>query len=213
MHENIFLINQKKGDILRKETKEILKLTTKEVLLSIFDLALPFFEADRLYRTSARKYKESRGREKTNFAEKIKYLKSKGLISQFVEGKEKYFEITNKGLDKISKYSLDELDIKGPDKWDGKWRVVIFDIPEKHKVSRNVLRSKLLVLGFLKIQESVYVYPFECTEEITQISNTLSESPNILIMISEIIQGEDQLINKFFEKGVLNKNDLKMVRV
>jgi len=60
---------------LRKETKEILKLSSKEVLLSIFDLALPFFEADRYYRISARKYKRSREVEKTNFSEKIKYLK------------------------------------------------------------------------------------------------------------------------------------------
>lgn len=194
---------------MKEHQKEIIKLTAGEVLLRIFDLAVPFFEADRIYRVSAQKYKEQRDYEKSTFRERIKYLKRQGLINHIIEGKDGYFEITAKGLTKINKFQIDEIVIKRPKIWDKKWRVVIFDILEKHKTARNILRAKLIELGFEKIQESVYVYPFDCTEEITQLSYMIGETENILIMISEIIQGENTLIENFFRKNVLQISDLK----
>lgn len=46
-------------------------------------------------------------------------------------------------------------------KWDGKFRVVIFDIPEKERKSRNWLRQELYLLKYQKLQESVFIgkYP------------------------------------------------------
>lgn len=194
---------------MRKETKEMVKLTSKEVLLTVFDLVLPFYEATTIYRISAKKLRESRSWERAEFKEKIKYLRRQGSIRNLVEGKEKYIEITPSGLEKIRLMHFDRISIKRTEKWDKKWRVVIFDIPEKHKSSRDILRNKLIQMGFESIQESVYVYPFECTEEISQISYLLSEPGNILIMISEIIQGEDFLIENFYKKGILTTSDLK----
>lgn len=193
---------------MKKYKKEIIKLTASEVLLSIFDLALPFFEAHRLYRTSARKYRKEREYERSNFKDKISYLKKHGLITEFVEGKESYFELTPQGIKKAHSVKLDSA-IPTPDAWDGKWRIVIFDIPEKHKDSRDLFRRKLLKWGFIEIQESVYVYPFDCTQEITQLSSLLFVSNNVLIMISEIIQGEEVIISKFLDAGILQNLDLK----
>ena len=124
-----------------------------------------------------------------------------------MENKEKYIEITSKGLDKVTDYSIDDLEIVRPEKWDSRWRIVIFDIPERHKSGRDVLRGTLARLGFEKIQESVYAYPFECTNEIAKISGAISENGNVLIMIADIIQGEEELIHKFIEKKVLVKDD------
>ena len=50
--------------------------------------------------------------------------------------------------------------------WDGKWRTVIFDIPEKLKSARNALRDKLKEVGFHELQKSVFVFPYECKDEI-----------------------------------------------
>lgn len=56
--------------------------------------------------------------------------------------------------------------------WDGKWREVIFDIPERMKTKRELLRRKLLSLGFGMLQRSVYITPFDISK---QISNYLEE--------------------------------------
>ena len=60
---------------------------------------------------------------------------------------------------------LKEMKIK-ENLWDGKWRTVIFDIPEKLKSARNALRDKLKEVGFHELQKSVFVFPYECKDEI-----------------------------------------------
>jgi predicted transcriptional regulator len=49
---------------------------------------------------------------------------------------------------------------------DGIWKLVIFDIPEKHKYVRSVLRGKLKQLHFKKWQNSIWVSPYELSSEI-----------------------------------------------
>ncbi len=191
---------------------EIISLTAQKVLLSIFNLATPFFEADRIYRVSARKFREENQNEIGAINQKIRYLKRHGYIEHFVEGKEKYFELTPKGMEKLERQNIENLQICRPEAWDGLWRIVIFDISEKHKTSRDILRNCIIKLGFEMIQESVYVYPFECTNEITKIASTLSESKNVLITISQVIQGEDMLIEKFLDKNVLVQHDISVKR-
>ncbi|MBI4156072.1 MAG: CRISPR-associated endonuclease Cas2 [Candidatus Zambryskibacteria bacterium] len=54
-------------------------------------------------------------------------------------------------------------------KWDKKWRIVMFDIPERLKKVRDTLRYQLKRLGFIELQRSVFVLPFECENEIEYI--------------------------------------------
>ncbi len=62
-------------------------------------------------------------------------------------------------------YNLENMTIS-KHHWDKKWRIVIFDIPEKLKKVREALRYHLKRLGFKKLQHSVFVLPFECRNEI-----------------------------------------------
>jgi CRISPR/Cas system-associated endoribonuclease Cas2 len=74
--------------------------------------------------------------------------------------------LTEKGKLRILEFNIYQLKIEKPTKWDGKWRVVMFDIPEKMKSKRDVLREKLKDLKFLELQKSVFVHPYPCLEEI-----------------------------------------------
>ena len=62
-------------------------------------------------------------------------------------------------------YNLENMTIS-KHHWDKKWRIVIFDIPEKLKKIREILRYHLKRLGFKELQHSVFVLPFECCNEI-----------------------------------------------
>ena len=95
------------------------------------------------------------------------YLKRLGYI-KIKKIEEDVFEVqlTDKGLIKILEQSFDDLKIKKPEKWDGFWRVVIFDIPNRHKWAREGFRDRLRALGFYKLQESVFVMPYYCEKEI-----------------------------------------------
>ncbi|MFH1462114.1 MAG: CRISPR-associated endonuclease Cas2 [bacterium] len=73
--------------------------------------------------------------------------------------------LSKKGKLKTLNYHFAEMKIQ-PQSWDKKWRVVIFDIPEKLRKGRDALRDKLKNLGFYELQKSVFVFPFECENEV-----------------------------------------------
>lgn len=74
--------------------------------------------------------------------------------------------LTKTGQEYALEYKIDEIKIKKPDIWDKKWRMVIFDIPEKRRRARDALRRKLQELGFKELQKSVFIYPYPCEDEI-----------------------------------------------
>jgi len=73
--------------------------------------------------------------------------------------------LTEKGRQKALKYNFDMMKIT-PHVWDGKWRMVVFDVPEERRDARDSLRAKLKNLGFYELQKSVFVHPFNCKNEI-----------------------------------------------
>jgi hypothetical protein len=78
--------------------------------------------------------------------------------------------LSEKGRKKVLEFDIDKIKIIKPICWDKKWRVVFFDIPEKRRAERNVLREKLTELGFKELQKSVFVHPYPCLDEINFIT-------------------------------------------
>ena len=79
--------------------------------------------------------------------------------------------LTNQGKIKALQYQLQNIKLKEAKKWDGKWQIVLFDIPENLKKSRDALRRLLKKTGFIEFQKSVFIYPHPCRNEINFIIN------------------------------------------
>ena len=176
--------------------KEIIKLATKEILLFLADanvFAFQNFDRHGFYRKSINSYWSWRDINRTSFSRTIYRLKQAKLIRNYKKGKEKYLELTPKGLEKVKQYSLDNIEIQAPEVWDRKWRIVIFDIPDDKKVARNILRDKLKQIGFILLQESVFIFPFECKREIDYIVNNFFIKPYVKYILADIIEGDDDL--------------------
>lgn len=105
--------------------------------------------------------------------------------------------LTKEGQKKALKFKLDEIEIKKPAKWDGEWRIVIFDIPDRFKNAREAIRKKLRELGFLKLQESVFVLPYECEEEVDFIVEVFLIRPFVRFMRVQSFTNEEQIKIKF----------------
>ena len=101
----------------------------------------------------------------------IKNLEDQKIIRYSKKGKWWSIELTKKGREQAKKIGFNRLKISKPKKWDKKWRVVIFDIPEKKKIIRDALRRKIQELGFQELQKSVFVYPYSCFKEIETVTN------------------------------------------
>ena len=136
--------------------------------------------------------------DKRRIREALKKMKRRRII-EFRENKngETIIKITKKGKERVLKYKLQDLTIPKPNKWDGLWRIVIFDIPNKKKLARDTLRNKLQNLGFYKIQKSVFVYPYECEDEIEFIKAIFNIQQYVLLIRAKEIDNEELLHHHF----------------
>lgn len=105
--------------------------------------------------------------------------------------------LTDRGKQKILKYKVNEIKIRHSKHWDQKWRIIIFDIPETHKLARDILREKLKTLGFYQLQKSVWVYPYYCKKEVDFISHVYGVGKYLLYLETKNLENEEFLRNKF----------------
>lgn len=120
-------------------------------------------------------------------------------ILNYDDGKVR-IQLTNKGKKRIKEYSIDILEIKKPKIWDKKWRILIFDIPIKPKIynqAREALRNKIKELGFYQMQKSVWVYPYECEDELLFIAEVFEVQKYIEIITAGKILHAKEIRRKF----------------
>ena len=105
--------------------------------------------------------------------------------------------LTQNGKKKALTYKLDEISIPEMKKWDGNWRVVLFDIPEKHKKGRNALSQLLKQMGFYRFQKSVFAHPFECKNEVDFVVEFFALRSYVRFILAHHIDNELHLKHHF----------------
>lgn len=98
--------------------------------------------------------------------------------------------LSDDGRKKALTYNLENLKINAPKHWDGKWRIVIFDIPHYLKKSRDSLRFLFKKMGFYALQKSVFIYPFDCQKEIEFITEWHKANKYIRFIIADSVDTE-----------------------
>ncbi|MDO8560863.1 MAG: hypothetical protein Q7R91_01465 [bacterium] len=118
----------------------------------------------RVLKAVAREWREIDNRE---LHRAIRRLYESKLVS-YKENKDGTVSVVlnREGQKTALRYKFDDMKIPKPSRWDQKWRVILFDIPETQKRLRDVLRIKLRQLGLQELQKSVFVHPYECKKEI-----------------------------------------------
>jgi len=127
----------------------------------------------------------------------LKNLEKRKIVSLKEADGELLVTFKEKGKELLLKYKIDDLEIKKPKRWDGKWRIVIFDIPEKKRLARDVLREKLKELGFYRLQRSVFVHPYGCEREIELIKRIYEVEPFVSFVVADSIDIQEKLLRKF----------------
>lgn len=106
--------------------------------------------------------------------------------------------ILNKnGKQKALRFNIDKMKIKKPARWDKKWRIVMFDIPEKLRKLRDSLRLHFKEIGLIELQKSVFVYPYPCSKEIEFILEFYNARKHLRFVLAEKIDNELHLKKKF----------------
>lgn len=122
------------------------------------------------------------------------YMRKHGLIDIQYDGRQMYFSLTDEGKKKAGKYKINDLKIKKPKKWDGKWHILIFDIEDKQKIKREALRGKIKELHLYQLQKSVWVHPYDLAKPMKLLREFFGlTDQEIRIIIADRVENDKPL--------------------
>ena len=105
--------------------------------------------------------------------------------------------ITREGRETALTFKIERMSIRRMKRWDHKWRVVLFDVPERFRKGRDALRTSLKRMGFCEYQKSVFVHPFECQNEVDFVIEYFQVRPWVRFLIAESLDNELRLKKHF----------------
>jgi len=106
--------------------------------------------------------------------------------------------LTDKGRRHFLRQQIKDFSQTKPKTWDGRWWLVMFDIPETRKTTRDMIRWKMKQLGFVTIQKSVAVYPYPCQDLILNLRDYHRLRPGELYVFeAKVLEGADALKKHF----------------
>lgn len=187
---------------MRKITKIKTKHYSKEVLKYLFLAGAVYVAASSPYFTlnlMRNIFKQKFPKKKRKFTNAFNYLKKNGLIEVKKEGYDVRIALTKEGEKRAGKYQINDLEIEKPKKWDKKWRIVIFDIPLSSRMVRDAFRRKLKEFGFYAIQQSIWVYPYLCQEEIDLLRQFFGLNKRQIQVLEVIKLEDDRLLREYFK--------------
>ncbi|MDO8570351.1 MAG: hypothetical protein Q7R97_02100 [Candidatus Daviesbacteria bacterium] len=200
-----------KNILLRSNKLVLLNPTVKEVLLilgvtglvagSLLVPALPMAVKPVVdYYKKKNKEKEFKEWEKFN-QPRLKFLLKRLYQQKVVDFKDTngqtVITLTDKGRKKVLSYQLEEIMINKPPKWDGKWRIIIYDIRKERKILGDIFRRFLQKMQFLKLQKSVYLTPYPCDEQIEFLRQYYGLGEEVLYVIAQKVENEG-VYKKYF---------------
>jgi len=108
-----------------------------------------------------------------------------------------FYLLTPKGEARLKTIVIDEIEIKSRKHWDGKWRLVMYDLPIRFKRARNAFRWKLKDLGFFQFQKSAWIFPYPCEEELSFVADFFGVQKYVEILEVNKISNEAKLKSHF----------------
>ena len=137
------------------------------------------------------------------FYNAIRRMKKEGFIKEQKKNQQKRFTITEKGKLKILGLN------QKVQEWDGKWRIVIFDIPERKRDLRDFFRGKLQELGYRFLQESVWICPYNIADKVEDLIALCGVGNYIHYLVVEELDNRNILMKLF---NLKERNIIKNTR-
>ena len=123
-------------------------------------------------------------------------LATKGLVVFVEKGGKRYARITEDGKHMLNLETA-RMQVVKKKRWDRRWRLVIFDIPERRRSVRIRLRKFMVSCGFERLQDSVWAYPYDCEDLIALVKAEFRIGADALYLIVEQMEHDKHLREHF----------------
>lgn len=141
---------------------------------------------------------------KTNFYHLVwRNIRTGNIEKKIIDGVV-YLQVTREGRSKITgKFPLLTLQRQ---RWDRKWRIVIFDIEEEQRSIRDSFRLKLKELGFGQLQKSVWLTPFDFLQDFKEFieAKELSDKVAFIETKNLIVDNPKDLAERVWKLNIIN---------
>ncbi len=122
----------------------------------------------------------------------IKGLKEAGLVESHSSGQNDYARLTKAG--RVKANSLKFQDSLLDPSWDGKWRIILLDLPESRKSERESLRYLLKKAGFVCLKNSAWISPYPFEHLFGNIKKDLGLTTEMIILVTDTIDDASEKI-------------------
>ena len=127
----------------------------------------------------------------------LRYMRAQGyLAGDYEHG----LQLSKKARQRLARIDAKTIHTAIPAKWDGYWRIVLYDIPEKHLYARRQFSSAMRSLGSIPLQKSAWIYPFPCRDEIAQIAARLEIDTFITYFEATYLDNRGAMLAIFTQK-------------
>lgn len=120
-------------------------------------------------------------------------LTKRGLL-KFKDG---YYQLTPEGEKTLRRWELSNYRLRKPRRWDKQWRIIIYDISEKKAIVRKQVAKLFTQAGFYHLQDSVWIYPYDCEDIIGLLKTDFGVGREILYVIATEVENDRHLRNHF----------------
>lgn len=149
---------------------------------------------------------------KSNYFATVNRMLSSDLIEKVIDKDEPKFRLSSAGKKKLVRdFPLIALQNRH---WDKKWRILIFDIPEKIRWKRDVFRDKLKTLGFGMIQQSAWVSPHPFEDDVKEFieAQNLDSFAYLFISDSGFVGDVEKFVERVWKLEDLNEKYWQLIQ-
>lgn len=122
----------------------------------------------------------------------LRGLRESGLVESLFSGQNDYARLTSAGKRKATSMKLESDTALVNPNWDGKWRIVMLDLPESRKGERESLRYLLKKAGFVMLKNSAWVSPYPFEHLFMNIKKDLGLASEMIIIVTAALDEETE---------------------
>lgn len=108
-------------------------------------------------------------------------LVGRGWVVRKTNRYQTVYSINSHGVAQLN-HTLDSIKQEKDLNWDNKWRLVIFNIPERKRRLRDALRNSLKELGFGMLKSSIWISPYDLTTQVKKIVKKINLSDQVILL-------------------------------
>lgn len=157
----------------------------------------------------------------------VSRMRKQGWVLSRKEGNKSYYFLTERGVKRMEEAAVRIFKLK-PQRWDGKWRIFTYTIPEVKRSLRDELRQELVWSGFGSITSSCWISPNPLEPQVYDLIDKYDIQPYVNFFIAtydgphenehllaqgwdieEINRRYDEFMRTYSQKYMIDKNNIK----